>query len=93
MVRGMLIEKIFELRGPGLPGRICTPTTDCFHNKTITSKKNVRLDYYLLLKYCRRQCTLLQATWAKSLTKFNPKMQDFKRVLDLNCKQKEDKTI
>ena len=24
--------------------------------------------------------------WAKSLTKFNPKMQDFKRVLDLNCK-------
>ena len=28
-------------------------------------------------------------TWAKSLTKFNPKMQDFKRVLDLNCKKKE----
>ena len=29
-------------------------------------------------------------TWAKSLKKFNQKMQDFKRVLDLNCKQKED---
>ena len=29
-------------------------------------------------------------TWAKSLTKFNPKMQDFKRVLDLNCQQKKD---
>ena len=29
-------------------------------------------------------------TWAKSLTKLNSKMQDFKRVLDLNCKQKED---
>ena len=27
---------------------------------------------------------------AKSLTKFNLKMQDFKRVLDVNCKQKED---
>ena len=29
-------------------------------------------------------------TWAKSLTKFNLKMQDFKRVLDLNCNQKKD---
>ena len=28
-------------------------------------------------------------TWAKSLTKFNPKTQDFKRVLDLNSKQKK----
>ena len=26
------------------------------------------------------------------ITKFNPKMQDFKRVLNLNCKQKEDWT-
>ena len=24
--------------------------------------------------------------WAQSLTKFNPKIQDIKRVLDLNCK-------
>ena len=24
-VRGMLIEQIFELRGPGPLGRICTP--------------------------------------------------------------------
>ena len=29
-------------------------------------------------------------TWVKSLAKFNLKMQDFKRVLGLNCKQKED---
>ena len=34
------------------------------------------------LKYCRRQLTLLSPTWTKSLTKFNPKMQDLKRVLD-----------
>ena len=29
----MLIEQIieFELRGPGPPGRTCTPTTDYFH--------------------------------------------------------------
>ena len=25
-------------------------------------------------------------TWAKSLAKFNPKIQDIKHVLDLNCK-------
>ena len=86
----MLVEQNFELRGPGPPGLICTPMTRCFQDKTIISKENIRLDCYLLLKYCRRKCTLLPPTWAKSLTIFNPKMQDFKRVLDLNRKQKED---
>ena len=85
-VREMLIEQIFELRGPGPPGRTCTPTTGCFHDKTIIAKENIRLDCYLLLKYCRRQCTLLFPILAKLLTKCNPKMQDFKHVLDLNCK-------
>ena len=33
-------------------------------------------------------------TWAKSLTKFNSKIQDIKRVLNLNCKyKKKDWTI
>ena len=41
---------------------------------------------YLLLKHCTRQCTLIFPTWAQSLTKFNTKIQVFKRVLDLNCK-------
>ena len=81
----MITEQIFELRGLGSPGRIFTPTTGCFHEKTIISKENIRLDCYLVLKYCRRQCTLLPFTWAKSLTKFNHKLQDFKRVLDLSC--------
>ena len=84
----MLIEQIFQLRGPWPPGR--TPITGCFHDKTIISSENFRLDCDLLLKYCRRQCSLLPFTWAKSFAKFNPIMQDFKRVLDLNCKQKED---
>ena len=35
---------------------------------------------YLLLKYRTRQCSLFSPTWAQSLTKFHPKMQDFKRV-------------
>ena len=86
----MLIEQIFELREPDLSRRICSPTTGCFPDKTIISKENIRLDSYLLLKYCWRQCTLLRSTNAKSFTKFNPKMQDFKRVLNLNCKQKEE---
>ena len=86
----MLIEQIFDLRGPEPLNRICTPITGCFHDKTIISTENIRLDCYQLLEYRRRQCTLLPPTWAKSLTKFNPKMQDFKRVLDLNGKQKED---
>ena len=74
----MLIEQNFELRGPGPPGRICTPITGCFYDKIIISKENIRPDCYLLRKYCRRHCTLLPPAWAKSLTKFNPKMQDFK---------------
>ena len=88
----MIIEQVFELREPGPPGRTrtCTPITGCFRDKTIISRETIRLDCYLLLKYCKRQCTLLPPTWAKSLTKFNPKMQDFKRILDLNCKQKGD---
>ena len=88
-VRGKLIEQNFELRGSAPPGRICTPISGCFHNKTIISKENFRVDCHLLLKCCRKQFVLYFAL-AKSLTKFNPKMQDFKRVLDLNCKQKKD---
>ena len=67
----------------------------CFHDidKTNISWENLRVDYYLLLKYCTRQCTLFPSTWDKPLAKFNAKMQDFKRVLDLNCKWKEDGTI
>ena len=85
----MHIEQNFELRGPEPHNRICTPITGCFRDKTKISMENLRVDCYLLLKYCRRQCTLLPSTWATSLTKF-PKMQDFKRVLDLNCKQNKD---
>ena len=55
----MLIEQNIELelRGPGPSGRTCTPITVEFHNKTKISKENLPMDYYLLLKYCRRQCS------------------------------------
>ena len=71
-VRGMLIEQILELGGPGPPGRICIPITGCLHDKAKISEGNFRLDCYFLFKFCARQCTLLPPTLAKSLTKFNP---------------------
>ena len=66
----MLIEQIieFELRRPRPPGRTCAPITDKLHDKTKISKKNLRADYYLLLEYCRRQCTLLTPTNTKAFT-------------------------
>ena len=65
----MLIEQImeFEWRGPGPPGRTCTPTAGYFHDKTKISKQYLWVDYYLLLKYCRRQSTLLPPTWPNHL--------------------------
>ena len=85
----MLIEEIIELqlRGPGPPGGTCTPITGYFYDKTKVFKENLRVDYYLLLKCCKRQCTLLPLPGPNHLQlKFNSKMQDVKRVFDLNCK-------
>ena len=66
----MLIEQIVELqlRGPGSRGLTSTSITGYFHDKTKISKKNFRVGFYLLLKCCKRQCTLLPPTWAKSRT-------------------------
>ena len=49
----MLIEQIieFEWKGLGPLDRTCTLTTGYFHVKTKISKKNLRVDYYLVLKY------------------------------------------
>ena len=57
----MMIEQLIklQLRGPGPPGRTCTPITNYCHDKTKISKENLRVDYYLLLKCCKRQFTLL----------------------------------
>ena len=57
----MLIKQIikFELRRPGPPNRTWTPITGYFNDKTELYKKNLRVDYYLLLKYYSRKCTLL----------------------------------
>ena len=81
----MLTKQIIELelRGRGSPKfsntftRTYIPTTGYFYEKTKISKENLPVDYYLLLKYCKRQCTLISRTWALSLINFYPKMQDF----------------
>ena len=74
----MLIEQIFELRRPGLPGHLCTPITGCFHEKIIIFKENNRLDCYLLLKYCGRQCTLLSLPGPNHLQNLTPKCKILK---------------
>ena len=68
----MFIEQICELRGPGPTGRICTPTTGCFHDKTIIARENILLNCYLLLKYCRRQCTLFPLPGPNHLQNLTP---------------------
>ena len=85
----MLIKQTIklQLRRPRPPGRLCTPIGGYFLDKTKISKENLRVDYYLLLKCSKKQCTLLPPTRPNHLQlKLNTKMQNVKRVLDLNYK-------
>ena len=74
----MLIEQIneFELRGPGPTGGTCTTTAGYFHDKTKISKEDLRVDYFII--YCQNiaegNVPYFPSTWAKSRTKFNPKI-------------------
>ena len=71
----MLIELIIELKlkGLGPPNRACTPATGYFHDKIGIYKENLQLSYYLLLKYCRSQCTLLPFPGPNHLQNLTPK--------------------
>ena len=92
MLFAQIIE--FEVKKPGPPGcRTCTPITAYFKCKTKISEEYFRVEYYLLLKYCRRQCALLPSTWAKSLKKFNTQVQDFKCVFVIKLQVRENWTI
>ena len=64
----MQIEQIIELqlRGSGPSGLTCTSITGYFHDIPKIFKENLRLGFHLLLKCCKRQCTLLPSTWTKS---------------------------
>ena len=85
----MLIEQFFELRGPGPPGRICTPITGCFYDKTIISLENILLDCYLLLKYCRKPCTLLSPYLGQIAYKISPQNARFYTCFGLKLQAKE----
>ena len=64
----MLIEQIIEyelIQPAGPSGRTYTSITGYFDDKSKIYKENLRLDYYLLLKYSTMQCTLLSVTRAK----------------------------
>ena len=77
----MLIERIIELQ-LRLPGRTCTPITGYFYDKT-------KIFEWIVI-YCenvaRDSAPYFPLPGPNHVQlKFNFKMQDVKRVLDLNC--------
>ena len=62
LAREMLIEQIieFELMEQGSLGGTCTPKLVILMTTQKFLQGDLRVDYYLLLKYCRRQCILLE---------------------------------
>ena len=78
----MLIEQIIELelRKPGPLG--CT----CALQLVISITKQKFSSELLFTAKILQEAMYTIPTSTKSLTKFNPKMEDFKRVLDVNCK-------
>ena len=83
----MLIEQSieFKLRGPWPPGRIYSYNwLILLQNKNFSGKSSRGLLF--IAKILQEAVHRLPRTMAKSLTKFKTKMQNFKRVLDLNCK-------
>ena len=66
----MLIERIIELelRGPGPSGERVLLQLVIFITKHKSLKENLGVNYYLLLKCCTRQCTLLPPVLSKSRT-------------------------
>ena len=80
----MLIEQIieFESRVPGLLVVHIFLKLVIFMTKQKSSKANFRV-HYLMLKMLSR-AMYLDFPDLGQVTKFNPKMQDFKHVLDLS---------
>ena len=78
----MLVEQNieFEWRGPGPPGRTFTPITGEFNDKTKISKKDLQVNYYLLLKVLQ-QAMFLTSLYLGQIyhlqLKFSNKLQDF----------------
>ena len=65
MLIGQIIK--FELRGLGPLGRICTPASGYFYDKTKISKENFRVDYYFPAKILQEAIALLSPTCMRTL--------------------------
>ena len=61
----------------------------CFNYKTIISKEKSSSGLLFTAKILQEAMYFTSPIWAKPLTKFNPNLQDFKHVLDSNCRQKK----
>ena len=84
----MLIEQIVELqlRGPGPSGLTCTSITGYFYDK----KKSVRKIFEWVFIYCKNVARDNEPYFPLSgpnhvQLNFSSKMQNVKRVLNLNC--------
>ena len=74
-----LLNKLLDLNR-GCLG-VHFPKTSYFHDKTKSSKANLRV-HYLILKMLRKAMYFDFLDFGQ-VTKLNPEIQDFKRVLDL----------
>ena len=81
----MLIKQIikFELRMPRPLVVHIFLKLAIFMTKQKSPRQNHRLKYHFMLNILQKAIYRASLTWAKSLTKFNSKMQNFKRVLYL----------
>ena len=78
----MLIEQFIEVesRVPGLLV-VHIPKTGYFHDKTEIFKGKSLIEWFNAKNVAASNVPWFP--WSGQVTKFNPKMQDFKRVLDL----------
>ena len=81
----MLIEQIieFESKVPGLLVVHIFLKLVIFMTKQKSSKANLRVHYFMLKRLQKAMYWYLDFSDLGQVTKFNPKMQDFKRILDL----------
>ena len=81
----MLIEQIieFESKVPGLLVVHIFLKLVIFMTKQKSSKANLRVHYFMLKRLQKAMYRYLDFYDLGQVTKINPKMQDFKRVLDL----------
>ena len=82
----------FELRGLGPFFAHVLLKLGIFNAKQKFSRQ-ISSELLFTAKILQESSILLLPTWGTSLIKLNPKMQNFKLILNLNCEQRKDRTI